>query len=165
MLEGTQQKPTETLSFSDFLFPSHLCPPLMIAQLFQCSVMVLYHFFLYHVNSRALVTCHRAPNVSPLKVTLCTRQWGLMDVLPWNKIYPRPDCKYGTVWSCLKIMIIIICVGNFPHHMILFLTITNILNLSLGFYFMMSTVLNHKSEEVPKTYTAQDPNIPIWCDT
>lgn len=47
-----QQKLNETLSFSGFLFPSHLCPPLMIAQLFQCSVMVLYYFFLYHVSSR-----------------------------------------------------------------------------------------------------------------
>lgn len=45
--------------------------------------------------------------------------------------------------------------------MILFLTITNILNLSLGFYLIMSTVPNHKNEEVPKSYTAEDPNIPI----
>lgn len=49
--EELQGKPTEMLSSSDFLFSSHLCPPLMISQLLKCSVMVPYHFFLYHVSS------------------------------------------------------------------------------------------------------------------
>lgn len=58
-------------------------------------------------------------------------------------------------------MVIVICIGNFPRHAILFLGIINTLNLSSRFYFMMSTVLNHKSEGMPKSYTAEDPNVPI----
>jgi len=58
-------------------------------------------------------------------------------------------------------MVVIICVGNFPYHAVLFLSIINILNLSSSFYFMMSTVLNRKSEQMPKAYTAEDPNVPM----
>lgn len=116
----------------------------------QMLCMVLHHLFLYGVDFSdtfelaiglwAWYYYMWVLSESPL----CTVQWVWMDILTCDSIYPSPNCAYGAVWPWLKMMVMIICIGNFPHTQLSSSAQKTSWNLALGFILWCQQLLTIK---------------------